>query len=156
MRNGCRSVVSLMVGGVWLLASAAAAADPMAVEQGKSLYLKYCSACHGESAKGDGVVSGLMQPKPPDLTTIAARNGGRFPFYETMLKISGQRATAEDQDTSLPGMPQAHGDPAMPVWGEIFSREELSKGSALDQHLQATGKIMLITEYLQSIQAKGQ
>lgn len=154
MRSGYASVMGLMV-GILLTATAVAAQDQVAIDQGKALYLKYCSACHGESGKGDGVVSQLMQPKPPDLTMIAAENGGRFPFYETMLQISGRSATSEDQDASLPGMPKAHGDPAMPVWGEIFSREELSKGSALDLHLQTTGKIMLITEYLQSIQAKG-
>jgi hypothetical protein len=42
----------------------------------------------------------------------------------------------------------------MPVWGEVFSREELAKGTSLDLQLRTTGKIMLITEYVQSIQAK--
>jgi hypothetical protein len=30
----------------------------------------------------------------------------------------------------------------------------LSKGTSMDLQMQATGKIMLLTEYLQSIQAK--
>ena len=42
----------------------------------------------------------------------------------------------------------------MPAWGEVFSRQELSKGTSLDLQLQTTGKIMMITEDLQSIQAK--
>jgi mono/diheme cytochrome c family protein len=136
------------------LSAASARADDAAITQGKQLYLKYCASCHGQSGKGDGVVGTMMNPKASDLTQIAKRNGGKFPFYEVMQMINGRTPTGQQENASLPGLPKAHGDAAMPVWGEIFSRDELSKGTSLDLQLQATGKIMLITEYLQSIQAK--
>jgi mono/diheme cytochrome c family protein len=136
------------------IAAPARAADDMAIEQGKQLYMKYCASCHGSTGKGDGVVGTMLNPKASDLTQIAKRNDGKFPFYEVMLLINGRSPTGQNQDTSLPGLPKAHGDAAMPVWGEIFSRDELSKGTSMDLQLATTGKIMMITEYLQSIQAK--
>jgi mono/diheme cytochrome c family protein len=141
-------------GTVAMLAGAAQAAQDMAVVQGKQLYEQYCASCHGADGKGDGPVASTLTPKPSDLTQIATHNGGRFPFYDVMLMISGRGPEGQNEDTSLPGLPKAHGSAAMPVWGQIFSRDELSKGSSLDLQLQATGKIMLITEYIQSIQQK--
>ena len=151
-RGGLVVSVAAIVG--WLVAAPAWGAEDIAVQQGKQLYSKYCASCHGSGGKGDGVVGTMLTPKAADLTQIAKKNGGKFPFYEVMLLINGRSATSQNTDATLPGLPKAHGDPAMPVWGEIFSREELSKGSALDLQLQATGKIMMITEYLQSIQQK--
>ncbi len=125
-----------------------------AVAQGQKLYAQYCASCHGANGTGNGPAATTLNPKPSDLTQIAKKNGGKFPFYETMQLISGRTPMSENQDASLPGLPKAHGDPKMPAWGEVFSREELAKGTSLDLQLQTTGKIMLITEYLQSIQAK--
>jgi mono/diheme cytochrome c family protein len=132
-------------------------ADDPAVALGQKLYTQYCASCHGPDGKGNGPAGAKLDPKPSDLTQIAKKNGGKFPFYETMLLISGRDPQGQNQDTDLPGLagvPKAHGDPKMPVWGEVFSREELSKGTSLDLQMATTGKIMLITEYLQSIQAK--
>lgn len=153
MRSSQRGGAAVVAVLAWL-GAASARADDAALAQGKHLYLKYCAACHGESAKGDGVVGTMLNPRASDLTLIAKRNGGKFPFYEIMQIIGGRAPTGQQEDASLPGLPKAHGSAAMPVWGEIFSRDELSKGTSLDLQLQATGKIMLITEYLQSIQAK--
>jgi mono/diheme cytochrome c family protein len=129
-------------------------AEDMAVTQGQKLYTKYCASCHGATGTGDGPVGKMLNPPASDLTTIAKQNGGKFPFYEVMQIINGRSPESQQTDASLPGVPKAHGSAAMPVWGEVFSRDELSKGSSLDLQLQATGKIMLITEYLQSIQQK--
>jgi mono/diheme cytochrome c family protein len=144
------SVVALFA----CLSATSVRADDAAIAQGKQLYMKYCASCHGPGGKGDGVVGTMMTPKASDLTQLAKRNGGKFPFYEVMQIINGRTPTGQQENASLPGLPKAHGDAAMPVWGEIFSRDELSKGTSLDLQLQATGKIMLITEYLESIQAK--
>jgi mono/diheme cytochrome c family protein len=149
-----RLVVStVLMGSVALLAQAARAAD-QGMTQGQQLYTKYCASCHGSDGKGNGPSAAELDPKPANLTLIAKHNGGTFPFYVTMLSIEGRSPDGQNQDTSLPGIGSAHGTAAMPVWGEVFSRQELSKGSSLDLQLQTTGKIMMITEYLQSIQAK--
>jgi mono/diheme cytochrome c family protein len=137
--------VAVVVAGATM---ARAASDP-AIAQGQKLYAEYCASCHGADGKG----STKADAKGPDLTTIAKRNGGKFPFYDVMLTISGRSPTGQNEDTSLPGSAsKPHGDGKMPSWGQIFAQQEGS--TPLDLQLQATGKIMLITEYLQSIQAK--
>jgi len=151
-RCGGLAVTVVALAG-WLTATSARADDP-AVAQGKQLYTKYCASCHGPDGKGGGPVGAMLTPKASDLTVIAKKNGGTFPFYEVMQMIDGRGPSGQQENASLPGLPKAHGEAGMPVWGEIFSRQELSKGSSLDLQLQATGKIMMITEYLQSIQAK--
>jgi mono/diheme cytochrome c family protein len=106
---------------------------------GKNLYMQYCTACHGPGGKGDGVVSGLMRPKPPDLTQLTKRSGGKFPFYETIRTIDGRETV------------RAHGDSNMPVWGARFVAEE---GDSPDAQAIARGKVVLIADYLESIQEK--
>ena len=106
-------------------------------DQGKQLYRKYCAACHGQEGKGDGVVSGLMQPRPTNLTLLAKRAGGKFPFMETMRAIDGRQTV------------RAHGDSDMPVWGEIFKADAADPAKA---EAEAKGDAALITEYLSTIQ----
>jgi mono/diheme cytochrome c family protein len=94
----------LALWGIFLVVPAtglAAEAD----DYGKKLYLQYCSACHGPDGKGDGVVSQFMRPKPADLTQLAKKAGGKFPFYDVVRTIDGRETV------------RAHGDPDMPVWG---------------------------------------
>jgi mono/diheme cytochrome c family protein len=107
------------------------------VDPGKNLYRQYCGACHGSEGKGDGVVSGLMTPRPTDLTQIAQKNQGQFPFYRMFRVIDGRESV------------RAHGDPDMPVWGGLFARDA---GGSMERETIVRGKLMLITEYLESIQ----
>ena len=154
-RSGLLVHVTMVVALVTIAAAArAAAGDDPAIAQGKQLYGEYCASCHGPGGKGDGPDAAKLGKKLNDLTQIAKQNGGKFPFYEVMLTISNRPPTGQDQDTSLPVSTTPHGGGTMPGWGQIFARQEGSKGTALDLQLQTTGKIMLITEYLQSIQAK--
>jgi mono/diheme cytochrome c family protein len=104
---------------------------------GKSMYLTYCSACHGETGSGDGVVSGFMRPKPTDLTRLAEQAGGRFPFLQTMQVIDGSTTV------------RAHGDVDMPVWSEVF-RDETT--ATMQRRAEVKGKLLIITEHLASIQ----
>ncbi len=135
--KGARRTYTIALGMlVWACVTQALELPPVA----KELYLKYCSACHGEAGKGDGVVSGFLRPKPPDLTQLAKQAGGKFPFVEVMKDIDGT--------TTI----RAHGDSDMPVWGESF-RHELRDGPPDDQ-VRVRGRLMLITEYIESIQAK--
>ena len=110
---------------------------------GRQLYLKYCSACHGPQAKGDGVAGSLMRPQPIDLTKLASRYGGEFPLEQVVRSIDGREAL------------HAHGEPTMPVWGEVLSEEFGSPGKQrppIERRVQ--GRIFDIAEYLRSIQEK--
>jgi mono/diheme cytochrome c family protein len=106
---------------------------------GRENYLRYCGACHGPEGKGDGIAGTFMTPKPTDLTQIAKRNGGEYPFARILKVIDGRETV------------RAHGDPQMPVWGEIFAAEptwEMTRRSEIQ------AKTTAITEYVRSIQAK--
>jgi mono/diheme cytochrome c family protein len=117
------------------------ATAPAAEEEhpGKPLYLKYCSSCHGAGGQGDGVVSGFLTPKPTDLTQLAKKNGGKFPFLLTMQQIDGTKDV------------RGHGEAAMPVWGESFARDVAGTPS---KQARVRGRLMLITEYIDSLQQK--
>jgi mono/diheme cytochrome c family protein len=128
----------LAVGLATFPAARGLAAD-RASEPGRAMYLRYCGACHGSQGKGDGVAGSFMTPKPADLTQITKRNGGLFPFQGMMAYIDGTKDV------------RAHGDPVMPVWGEMFRAES---GWDMGRRVEVQGKLMLITDYVQPIQAK--
>lgn len=147
------AMVTAVVAGAVGAQAAGNTGDP-AIAQGQKLYGEYCASCHGAGGKGDGPDAATLKQKLPDLTQLAKQNGGKFPFYDVMLTISNRRPTDQDQSAALPGATTSHAGGKMPGWGKIFSQQEGSDATALDLQLQTTGKIMLITEYLQSIQAK--
>ena len=129
------SVVARAIGFVALLVVPAFGADDI----GRSMYLRYCGACHGPAGKGDGIAGTFMRPKPADLTQIAKKNGGVFPFEATVQVIDGRKT------------PRAHGDPDMPVWGEVFRDNPAWE---MTRRAGVRGTIVLIVEYLQTIQEK--
>jgi mono/diheme cytochrome c family protein len=137
MRHITLIAMALLMGVAMLLSGAGRAGAEVAA--GQRLYLQYCSACHGPAGKGDGVVSGFMRPKPPDLTVLAQHNRGVFPTALVVNVIDG-RATS-----------RAHGDPDMPVWGRIL-QSDAAEGS--DPELAVHSIVTQITDYLRSIQAK--
>jgi mono/diheme cytochrome c family protein len=103
---------------------------------GGDLFRFYCASCHGREGKGDGPVASALNRRPPDLTTIASRNGGRFPTDRVEGFVTGNREPA-----------QAHGSADMPVWGPIFQ--------ALDsQDRMNRIRIQNVVAYIESIQAK--
>ena len=126
---------------VGLVVAANGAAMPLRAETGpgKAVYLKYCSACHGETGKGDGVVSGFMRPRPTDLTQLAKKNNGEFPMIEVIHNIDGTQTVS------------AHGSGDMPVWGEIFRQE--AAGQIVGES-QVRAKSLLIAEYVRTLQVK--
>jgi mono/diheme cytochrome c family protein len=103
---------------------------------GGDLFRFYCASCHGAEGKGDGPVAPALTRRPPDLTTIARRNGGRFPTDRIEGFVTGNR-----QPTL------AHGSADMPVWGPIFK--------ALDpQDRMNRIRIENVVAFIESIQSK--
>jgi mono/diheme cytochrome c family protein len=137
-----RRLLVTLVASLVLVASSRRAVAADDAQPGRVLYLRYCSACHGPDAKGDGVAGSLMQPRPADLTRLAARYGGEFPMEQVVRTIDGRQAL------------HAHGEPTMPVWGEILSDQHGSgdkQRPAIERRVQ--GRIFLIADYLRTIQA---
>jgi mono/diheme cytochrome c family protein len=107
-------------------------------ESGAQMYQDYCAACHGKEGKGNGPVVEFLKAPPPDLTTMAHRNGGKFP---------GERVTT----TLLFGTEKhPHGTSDMPIWGPLFRSLQGSK--VTDPLIKL--RIANLTSYLESLQSK--
>src|SRR5579863_7414040 len=53
--------------------------SPTSAASGREMFNTYCAACHGKEGRGDGPAAPALKKAPADLTTIAARNNGKFP-----------------------------------------------------------------------------
>jgi len=105
-------------------------------ETGRELFMEYCIACHGPDGAG-GVLMEYLDPKPPDLRTIAARHGGRFPRAEVESWIDGRDRVP------------SHGTRQMPAWGPNFRETTwIDDGTETRVH----ERILALVAYLESIQ----
>jgi mono/diheme cytochrome c family protein len=128
------SVWRWILGLVFMGQSIAYAAD---ANQGKKMYLQYCSSCHGPDGKGSGSVSAFLKVKVPDLTLLKKNNKGVYPVDQVILAIDGRRKL------------RSHGDPKMPVWGESFSSEVKDAKTA---EVTISLKEKAIAEYVATLQ----
>jgi mono/diheme cytochrome c family protein len=109
---------------------------PTYVPSGKTMYKHYCAACHGADGKGRGPATPTLNTRVPDLTTLAKRHDGKFPYdYVANVLRFG------------PGF-SAHGAADMPVWGPIFQYLENYNEAAVRQ------RIKNLCDYLESMQEK--
>ena len=90
--------------------------------------------CHGKDATGNGPAAAALKVPPPDLTTLARRNGGKF-------DRNAVRATV--QGISKP----AHGSDDMPIWGPVFETVAASQG-------EASLRLANLVDYLATLQQK--
>jgi len=103
---------------------------------GKILFMQHCASCHSADAKGAGPAALALKTQPPDLTVLAKRNHGKFPYDEVVKAIGG--------DVEVP----AHGSREMPTWGPLFlALADLNARKA--ENLTTN-----LTEYIKSIQVK--
>jgi mono/diheme cytochrome c family protein len=126
------SIVSRRTGwGLWgfgvigMGVMAACAPEPVP-SPGAQAYQDYCAICHGDRAQGDGPVAARLAVAPPDLTGIAARNGGVFPLRavaDTVYGFSGKHEAdlmpefsplLDGPDVAVPKA-DGSGDEVMPV-----------------------------------------
>ena len=134
----------LILASVLLLAVCVAGAGPALdgtqlpstyMPSGELTYKQYCAACHGASAKGHGPVASLLVTPPPDLTTLARRHLGKFPYDYVSSVI----------EFGPPG-PSAHGSSDMPTWGPIFRYNDKQNERVVRQ------RIKNLCDYLASLQ----
>jgi len=108
---------------------------------GERLYTRYCSACHGPTGAGDGPMTRVLTPAPPDLTRLAAQNDGTFPRRRVVWRIDGR-------DPIL-----AHGN-EMPVYGELLAGEVLDIRDETGETLHSTQPMADLLAWLESLQAR--
>ena len=104
---------------------------------GAELFERFCAACHGSGARGNGPVASSLNVLVPDLTTISSRYG-EFPATLVRDVIDGRGIDM-----------RAHGTRTMPVWGYEFWVEE---GGDVVAQTSVRDAIDKLVEYLRSIQ----
>jgi hypothetical protein len=77
-----------------------------------------------------------MKTPPTDLTTLAQKNGGKYPASHVAAVIRGQAMTP------------SHGSQDMPVWGPLFSSISQGHDSQVQQ------RIANLVAYIEGLQAK--
>jgi mono/diheme cytochrome c family protein len=137
---------TVLFGVLILVACAAVAQDKPAVDRGpaprtigafgKQTYMHYCASCHGVDARGDGPAAFVLKTPPPDLTTLAKRHDGTFPYeYVSDVLRFGTRIVS-------------HGSSDMPIWGPIFGSMDNYDEVAVRK------RIKNLSDYLASLQQK--
>ena len=133
----------LILPGLLLMGACAASAGPIDdtlpptyVPTGQQMFKQYCAACHGSDAKGQGPIAAVLKTPPPDLTTLAKRHMGKFPYayVKSVLEFG-------------PG-PTAHGSSDMPTWGPIFRFNDKQNERVVQQ------RIKNLCDFLASIQER--
>jgi len=113
-----------------------AATHGKAMPSGKTLFMQHCASCHGDDAKGAGPAALALKRQPPDLTALAKRNHGKFPYDDVSKAIDG--------DFEVP----AHGSKEMPTWGPLFL-------ALTDLNTREAGRLTTtLTDYIKSLQVK--
>jgi mono/diheme cytochrome c family protein len=130
-------VQSILLGLVVISVCVPASGEDLTGYTGPGLYKEYCASCHGISGLGDGPVASSLKVEVPNLTRIAARQGGRFPADRIRKIIDGR--------TTMP----PHGSREMPVWGQEFRSAAVND---LPAQQRVDGLIDLLVQYIQSIQ----
>ena len=113
-----------------------AASRQKSATSGKQLYETHCGVCHGADAKGGGPYAPQLKTWPPDLTTLAKRNGGTFPAMRINETIDGEFDKSP------------HGSREMPIWGPVF------RNDAHGHEDNAQLRIKNLVKYIESLQEK--
>ncbi|EKV32946.1 hypothetical protein C882_0029 [Caenispirillum salinarum AK4] len=110
---------------------------------GAYTYRQHCASCHGMKGAGDGPVAKFLNVDVPDLTTLAERNDGRFPFLKVFHIIDGRQTL------------RAHGNAMMPVWGSVFRYEAGGDEQPINRMATETtvrGRVLELVNYIAAIQ----
>jgi len=107
-------------------------------QTGEQDYQHYCAGCH---RSGKGASTPMTGATPPDLSKLAKRNRGKFPFEEVYEVTAGQRNIIWHQR-----------HPDMPYWGDVFYDE--AKGSPGERKAEVKERILGIVRYVQQTQRK--
>ncbi len=131
-------LLSSLLMGTWAVAARPIddTLPPTYIPTGPQMFKQYCAVCHGSDAKGQGPLAALLKTPPPDLTTLAKRHLGKFPYdyVKNVLEFG-------------PG-PTAHGTSDMPTWGPIFRYNDKQNELIVQQ------RIKNLCDFLASLQER--
>ena len=109
---------------------------PTNAASGQEMFMNYCAVCHGKDGKGNGPAAPALKMPATDLTTLAQKNGGKYPALHVSSVIRGE------------GDVPAHGSKDMPVWGPLFWKMSQGHDAEVQQ------RIANLNQYIESLQAK--
>jgi len=121
------------------------------IDVGKAEYFSSCASCHGADAKGGGPVGAVLKQHPTDLTILAKKNNGVFPFDRIYRIVDGRDEIS------------GHGTRDMPIWGYRFVPPSNKNLKLSDDFIYAPpasaegvvhGRILAVIDYLNRIQQK--
>jgi mono/diheme cytochrome c family protein len=131
-------VAILVVISICLCLRRAPAQEIEVIMAGELEYQQYCAVCHGVDGKGYGIMRKFLTVEPSDVTQVAKKNGGRFPFWQIYRIIDGREEV------------RGHGTREMPVWGARFRSQ--AGGDDAGSRSQVAGRILALVFYLEQIQ----
>ena len=79
-------------------------------EEGKKIYVTYCTACHGEKGKGDGLAAQSLPVRPADHTSGAVMNPLTDKFLVDIISKGGSAVGKSS---------------FMPAWGSSFNEKQI-------------------------------
>lgn len=132
--------LSILTAAGLLLALAQGTALAQEFAAGKIEYMNSCAVCHGPEGKGNGPLADELQTRPVDLTRLAEKNQGAFPFWSVYAVIDGRYI--------VPG----HGGRDMPVWGDQFLDESSTIYGPGGGEIVARELILELAGYVQTLQ----
>lgn len=138
--GGRRSLMRQM--GITTLALLAALTQPglaQDVAAGQAVFAEACATCHGPEAKGDGPMAQVLVMPVPDLTGLAARNGGTFPWLTVVHLVDGRSGL------------RGHGGP-MPIFGALFKGDTAAADAPDGTPVITSARVLDVVAYLETIQ----
>jgi mono/diheme cytochrome c family protein len=78
--------------------------------EGKKLYSSYCSSCHGDNGKGDGVAAASLPVKPADHTNGTVMNQFSDKFLTDIIAKGGSAVNKSG---------------FMPAWGSSLNSKQI-------------------------------
>ena len=132
-------IVAILLAALhWHCPTLARAQEMEVITGGEIEYQNYCAVCHGVDGRGHGIMAKFLTVQTSDLTQLAKKNAGRFPFWQVYRTIDGREEV------------RGHGTRDMPVWGARFRAD--AKGNDAGSRSQIAGRILSLVFYLQHIQ----
>jgi mono/diheme cytochrome c family protein len=129
-----RMAVALAAVGFIAPGLAAERPDAGSLAKGELAYVRYCVSCHGKTGLGDGPLAADLRIPVPDLTTLASRSGGTYP-YDRVVRIIARGDAV-----------RGHGTEDMPAWGDAFKKTRGTEARTIED------AIRNLAEHLRSLQ----
>ena len=141
MKKAILGLVALAVAASF---AASAQAQKKKLDFGKHEYDSNCAVCHGLKGKGDGPYAGMGSQAIADLTQLAAKNGGTYPFQRVYEVIDGSQIL------------RGHGTSEMPIWGQRYRAQagEAYFDVPYDPEAYVRTRILSLTEYVARLQSR--